>query len=94
MKSIKNKTAHQRNHLYKLLDTFEEKDLYVIKSFMEFLQKAKTNGDDVFLKRLLNSDFDKEELNEKTLLKIRKARSEVKKKKFSSLDKVMKEFGI
>lgn len=59
---------------------------------MEFLQKAKTNGDDVFLKRLLSSSFDKEELNKKTLLKIRKARFEIKKKKFSSLDKLMKEF--
>ena len=73
MKTIKNKTAHQRNNLNKLLDAFEEKDLYVIKIFLEFLQKAKTNGHDAFLKRLLNSDIDKEELSEKTILEIKKA---------------------
>lgn len=94
MRTTKNKVGQQRKHLYKLLESFTEKDLYVIKSFVEFLHQAKVTGDDVFLNKLLNSDFDEEELNEKTLLEIKKAKAEVKKKKYSSLDKVMKEFGI
>jgi len=94
MGTIENKVVKQRRHLYKLLESFTEKDLYVIKSFVEYLKQAKENGDDVFLNKLLNSGFEKEELNEKTLLEIKKAKAEVKKKKYSSLNKVMKEFGL
>jgi|GEM_PF-5466504 len=94
MSTIKSKQNQPKKYLYKLLDSFEEKDLYVVKSFLEFLHKPKSNRDDLFLKRLLNSDYEKVELNEKTKLELKKARAEVKKKKYTSLDKVMKEFGI
>ena len=61
---------------------------------MEFLHKPKSNRDDLFLKRLLSSDYEKVELNDKTKEEINKARAEVKKKKYTTLDKVMKEFAI
>ena len=94
MSTTKSKQNQPKKYLYKLLDSFEEKDLYVIKSFLEFLHKSKSNGDDLFLKRLLSSDYEKVELNDKTKEEINKARAEVKKKKYTILDKVMKEFAI
>jgi len=94
MKITNNKAIQQRKHLYKILESFTEEDLNVIKRFADFLKHAKTNGDDIFLNRLLNSEYDKEELNEKTKSEIKKAKSEVKKKKYSPLNKVMKEFGL
>ena len=94
MKTEESKVIKQRKHLNKLLESLTEKDLYVIKSFVEYLKQAKTKGDDVFLNKLLSSDFDKAEVNEKTLLEVKKAKAEVRKKKYSSLDKVMKEFEV
>lgn len=94
MKNANRKIIQKRKHLYKILESFTEEDLYVIKSFAEFLKQAKVNGDDIFLQRLINSDYEKEELNEKTINEIKRAKSEVRKKKYSTLDKVMKEFGL
>ncbi len=65
------------------LHSFEEKDFYAVKNFAEFIKTK--NGKDVLTGLMENAEFEKEELNEKTLRDIEKARLELRKgKSFSS----------
>lgn len=65
------------------MHSFEEKDFYAVKNFAEFIKTK--NGKDVLTGLMENAEFEKEELNEKTLRDIEKARLELRKgKSFSS----------
>ncbi len=87
----KNKQANRKT-LYKLLDSFEEKDFYAVKNFAEFIKTK--NGKQNLMEVLENAEYDKEELNGKTLKDIEKARIEYREGKTFSLANVKKELGI
>ncbi|MEZ4692227.1 MAG: hypothetical protein R3A12_19545 [Ignavibacteria bacterium] len=82
----------KRESLYKLLDSFEEKDFYAVKNFAEFIKTK--NGKDSLEMILENADFDIEELNEETLQDIKKAQLEYGKGKVYSAEQIKKELGI
>lgn len=94
MKSKTTKIQTTRKHLYKLLDSFNEIDLYAVESFAAFLKKNKTDKNDSILKILENSAYETNELNENTIKSIKKARSEYSKGKYYTLEQVKKEIGI
>jgi len=64
MKTKTNKLKNQRKHLYKLLDSFDEKKFYSVKRFAEFLNA--NNGDDELMQILLKAPYDEKELSEQT----------------------------
>ena len=90
---MKTKEKHyNRKTLYKLLDSFEEKDFYAVKNFAEFIRTR--NGKQTLEAILANAEYDKEELNEKTIKEIEKARIDYLKRKFYSSAQIKKELGI
>ena len=86
------KTHFNRKTLYKLLDSFEEKDFYAVKNFAEFIRTR--NGKLTLEEILTKADFDEEELNEKTIREIEKARVDYLKGKSYSSAQIKKEIGI
>jgi hypothetical protein len=84
----------QRKHLYKLLDTFTDKDFYAVKSFAEFLKKARKEKDLKLLQILLNAPFEEKELSEQTNRDIKKSELDIKRGRFRPLTEVMKDYGI
>ena len=94
MKEKVNKLKTERKHLYNLLDSFNEKELYTIKKFAEFVDINKNNKDDKLLQILMDAPFDDEELSEKAIQGIKKARNDIKKGKTYSHSQIKKELGI
>ncbi len=90
---MKTKEKHfNRKIFYKLLDSFEEKDFYAVKNFAEFIKTK--NGKENLEEILEKTEYDKEELNEKTIKDIKKARIEYREGKTYTLAQVKKEMGI
>ena len=79
MRKKNNLLSKQKEHLQNLLESFSEKDLYVVISFAEFIFKSKSA-----------EKLDLPEL----IAQIRKAREGVRRGKYSSLDEVKREFGL
>lgn len=94
MKEKTNKIKTEREHLYKLLNSFPEKDLHAVKSFAEFLNKARKENNISLLQVLENALYEKKELSAETIKNIKKARLEFKQGKTYSLAQVKKELGI
>ncbi len=84
----------QKEHLQNLLESFSEKELYVIISFAEFILNSKSAAKPDFTELLAKSEFENKELNDATFSEIGKARENVRKGKYSSLDEVKREFGL
>jgi hypothetical protein len=94
MKKKNHAITRQKEHLQNLLESFSEKDLYVVISFAEFIFKSKS-AEKLELVELLNkAKSEKKEMDDATLLQIRKAREGVRKGKHSSLDEIKREFGL
>lgn len=90
----KKKTSNQRNHLYKLLESFNERDLKMVKRYAELLNTANDGKDKNLLNLLDAAQYDVKEMNEKTIKEILKARKEFKNGKSFSLAQVKNELGI
>jgi len=86
------KLKSERKYLYKLLDNFNEKDLYAVKKFAEFVKKF--NGDDKLMKILLNAPFEEKELSEKARKNLDKADDDIKNGRFRPVSDVMKDYGL
>ena len=84
----------ERKHLYKLLDNFNEKELYTVKKFVEFVDNSKKNKDTKLLQILLDASYEEKELSEQTKKNLAKSDGDIKKGKFEPLSKVMKEYGL
>ena len=84
--------SRQREHLENLLESFSEKDLCVVISFAEFIFKSKSTEKLDLLELLTKAKSEKKEVNDATVLQIRKARERVRKGKHSSLDEIKREF--
>jgi len=92
---MKTKTIKQQSNrktLYKLLDSFEEKDFYAVKNFAEFIKTK--NGRETLKNILSKVPVDNEPLSDGTLKRIDESRDEIKKKKYKSLNEVMKYYGL
>ena len=83
---------YNRKTLYKLLDSFEEKDFYAVINFVEFIKTK--NGKQTLEEILKKAEYDSEELNDKTIRELEKARIEYRKGKSYSSAKIKKELGI
>lgn len=94
MRKKNNLLSKQREHLQNLLESFSEKDLYVVISFAEFIFKSKSAEKLGLPELLARSEFEKKEMNDATVSQIRKAREGVRKGKHSSLDEIKREFGL
>jgi len=94
MKANTTQTKAKKDHLYKLLETFDEKELKKVRKFAELLNKAKKENDAELLKFLESVQFDAEELSEKTIEEIKRARSDIRKGNFYTLSKIKEEIGI
>lgn len=94
MKTKENTLVVKRKHLYKLLDSFTEKDLRVIESFAAFIKENRTDDNE-----LINDYFDKlkidnEELSRETKRSIKLSNADFKKGKTYLLEDLKKEIGI
>jgi len=94
MKTKENSLSTKRKHLYKLLDSFTEKDLRVIESFASFIKKNKSENNEIINEYFENLEFDENELNEETERSIKSSGIEYKKGKKYSLENIKKEIGI
>jgi len=92
MKAKTIKKQSNRKTLYKLLDSFEEKDFYAVKNFAEFIKTK--NGRETLKNILSKVPVDNEPLSDETLKRIDESRDEIKKKKYKSLNEVMKNYGL
>jgi hypothetical protein len=83
----KPKVKHSnRKTFYKLLDSFEEKDFYAVKNFAEFIKTK--NGKETLEEILEKAEYDSEELNEKTIKEIEKAKAEFREGKTYSSEHI------
>lgn len=81
-----------RKTFYKLLDSFGEKDFYAVKNFAEFIKTK--NGKESLKDILAKLPVDNESLSDETLKRIDEAQLEIKKKKYKSLNEIMKNYGF
>lgn len=82
----------KRKLLYKLLDSFEEKEFYAVKNFAEFINTK--NGKNKLYEILEKAEFDNEELSTETLRDLKTAKAEHKKGTAISSERLKKELGI
>jgi hypothetical protein len=94
MKTKTQSLQAQKEHLYKILNTFPESDFHAVKSFAEFIKKARKEKDFNLLRVLLNVPYEEKELSEQTKKDIRKSESEFKKGKVKTLKEVKKALGL
>lgn len=94
MKTKENKILTQRKRLCKILDTFNEKELFTIERFTVFLKKNNTENHNLILKLFESTPYETNELNESTIKSIRKSRTEYSKGRLHTLEQIKKEIGF
>jgi hypothetical protein len=94
MKTKVKSLQSQKEYLYKLLNTFSETDFHAVKSFAEFIKKARKEKNFTLLQVLLNAPYEENELSEKSKIDIKKSELDIKKGKIKSISEVKKELGL
>lgn len=92
MKTNIKKTKTDKKFIYKLLNDFNERELFAVKQFAEFVKKF--NGDDKLMQILLNAPFEEKMLSEKTRKNLEKADHDIQKDRYRPLYDVMKDYGL
>lgn len=94
MKTKENTLLVKRKHLYKLLDSFTEKDLRVIESFASFMKKNRTENNEIINEYFNSLKTEEEELNDETKRSLRSSKADYKKGRSYLLEDLKKEIGI
>ena len=93
---MKTKTdiLRKRKHLYELIGNFQDKELFALNSFAEFLLKTREERNYELLNILQNAPYEPKELSEKTKRNLRKAEEDIQKGRYRPLSELMKDYDL